>query len=44
MDVVRRIENTKTTSGDKPAETVTIIASGHIPVETPFPVDKDDAK
>ena len=44
MDVVRKIENTKTEAGDRPTKTVAISASGHISVETPFSVEKEDAK
>ncbi|KAI1731098.1 cyclophilin type peptidyl-prolyl cis-trans isomerase/CLD domain-containing protein [Ditylenchus destructor] len=44
MSLVRKIENANTLSGDRPEQEVVIAASGHIPVETPFPVDKEDAK
>ncbi|KAI6234524.1 Peptidyl-prolyl cis-trans isomerase [Aphelenchoides fujianensis] len=44
MDVVYKIENTKTKGGDKPEKDVTIAAAGHIPVETPFAVHKNDAQ
>jgi peptidyl-prolyl cis-trans isomerase B (cyclophilin B) len=44
MNVVRKIENTKTEAGDKPSKPVVIAASGHILVETPFSVEKDDAQ
>ncbi|KAI1722324.1 cyclophilin type peptidyl-prolyl cis-trans isomerase/CLD domain-containing protein [Ditylenchus destructor] len=44
MSIVRKIENSKTLSGDRPEQEVAIAASGHIAVETPFPVDKEDAK
>ncbi|XP_053207413.1 peptidyl-prolyl cis-trans isomerase 6-like [Panonychus citri] len=43
MDVVRKIESTKTSSGDKPVESVVISDSGVLPVEEPFSVTKDDA-
>lgn len=44
MDVVRKIEATKTKSGDKPAQDVVIAKSGSIEVEEPFSVDKKDAE
>jgi len=44
MDVVHKIENTKTKGGDKPEPDVTIAAAGHIPVDTPFAVHRDDAE
>uniref|UniRef100_A0A914Y3E8 Peptidyl-prolyl cis-trans isomerase n=2 Tax=Panagrolaimus superbus TaxID=310955 RepID=A0A914Y3E8_9BILA len=44
MDVVRKIENTKTEAGDRPTKPIAISASGHIPVETPFSVEKEDSK
>jgi len=40
MDVVRKIESTKTHAGDKPMKDVQIKKSGSIPVETPFAVEK----
>ena len=43
MDVVRKIESTKTDSSDKPVEKVVIADSGTLPVEEPFSVSKDDA-
>ncbi|KAH7728551.1 CYN-5 protein [Aphelenchoides avenae] len=43
MDIVRKVENAKTLSGDKPEKEVAIEAAGHIPVETPFSVEKSDA-
>jgi peptidyl-prolyl cis-trans isomerase B (cyclophilin B) len=43
MDVVRKIESTKTDSRDKPVQDVTIADSGIIPVEEPFSVTRDDA-
>ncbi|KAI6179609.1 Peptidyl-prolyl cis-trans isomerase [Aphelenchoides besseyi] len=44
MDVVHTIENTKTKGGDKPEKDVVIVSAGHIPVETPFAVHKNDAE
>lgn len=44
MDVVRKIESTKTLAGDKPEQDVVIVASGHIAVPEPFAVDKADAQ
>jgi len=44
MDVVRKVENTKTEPGDKPSQKVVIAASGHIPVDQPFSVEKNDAE
>lgn len=44
MSVVRKIENSKTLAGDRPEKEVVISTSGHIAVESPFPVDKEDAK
>lgn len=41
MDVVRKIENTKTLAGDKPELPVVIESCGHIVVETPFSVEKE---
>lgn len=41
MDVVRKIENTKTDSRDKPLKEVTIHASGEIKVEKPFAIAKE---
>lgn len=54
MDVVRKIENTETQSGDRPKADVVIDKAGYIPVrfktltctfkvETPFSVEKSDA-
>lgn len=43
MDVVRKIESTKTLAGDKPEKPVKIAKAGHIPVETPFSVERNDA-
>ncbi|PSN51245.1 Peptidyl-prolyl cis-trans isomerase B [Blattella germanica] len=42
-DVVRKIENTKTDSRDKPVQDVTIVDCGAETVEEPFSVSKDDA-
>ncbi|KAA0193077.1 Peptidyl-prolyl cis-trans isomerase [Fasciolopsis buskii] len=44
MDVVRKIENTKTDHKDTPVLEVTISDCGELPVEEPFHVDKDSAK
>uniref|UniRef100_A0A0N4Z283 Peptidyl-prolyl cis-trans isomerase n=1 Tax=Parastrongyloides trichosuri TaxID=131310 RepID=A0A0N4Z283_PARTI len=41
MDVVRKIENTKTLAGDKPESAVIIESCGHIPVDVPFSVIKE---
>lgn len=43
MDVVRKIEQTSTDSRDRPSEDVIIADCGHIVVDKPFPVSKDDA-
>merc|ERR1712002_1041269 len=43
MDVVRKIESTKTDGRDKPTAECLIAASGVLEVETPFHVTKDDA-
>lgn len=43
MDVVRKIENTKTDGSDRPVKEVTILSSGVLPVEEPFSVSKTDA-
>jgi peptidyl-prolyl cis-trans isomerase B (cyclophilin B) len=40
MDVIRKVEATKTDGRDKPAKDVVIADSGSIPVDTPFAVDK----
>ena len=40
MDVVRKIENSKTDGRDRPAKDVAIANSGSIEVETPFAVAK----
>lgn len=41
MEVVRRIENSKTLSGDKPELPVVIESCGHIAVDSPFSVEKE---
>lgn len=43
MDVVRKIENTKTDGRDKPAKDVVITDCGSETVTEPFSVSKDDA-
>jgi len=43
MDVVRKIESTKTDARDKPVQDVKVADSGVIPVEEPFAVTKEDA-
>jgi peptidyl-prolyl cis-trans isomerase B (cyclophilin B) len=43
MSVVRKVENTKTSSGDKPEKDVVIADSGIIPVDQPFSVEREDA-
>lgn len=43
QNVVRKIENQSTDSGDHPKKKVVIKKSGSLPVETPFSVTKDDA-
>jgi len=40
-NVVEEIENTRTNTGDKPAQDVVIADSGEIPVDAPFPVAKE---
>lgn len=40
MDVVRKIEASSTDGGDRPKSEVVIKASGSIPVEKPFAVEK----
>lgn len=42
MNVVRRVENTKTSS-DRPVEDVVIADCGSLPVDAPFAVDRADA-
>lgn len=44
MDVVRKIERSKTDGRDKPAEDVVIANSGSIPVAEPFATEKADAE
>lgn len=44
MDVVRKIENSKTDSRDRPAEDVVIADCGHEAVPEPFGVAKEDAR
>ncbi|GFY44285.1 peptidyl-prolyl cis-trans isomerase B [Trichonephila inaurata madagascariensis] len=43
MDVVRKIESTKTSSSDRPEKDVKIADCDIIPVEAPFSVAKEDA-
>ncbi|KAL1245570.1 Peptidyl-prolyl cis-trans isomerase [Trichinella spiralis] len=43
MDVVRKIENTKTGPSDRPVEDVIIADCGELPVDEPFSVSKTDA-
>jgi len=43
MDVVRKIENTKTDSRDRPVKDVTIVDCGAEEVTEPFSVSKEDA-
>ena len=40
VQVVRKIEDTKTDTGDRPEKAVIIADCGRIAVETPFAVDK----
>ncbi len=40
MAVVRKIEDTKTSSMDKPEKDCVIAESGELPVEVPFEVEK----
>merc|ERR1712088_472077 len=44
MDVVRKIESTKTGGQDRPKQDVTIAASRHEKVETPYAVAKEAVK
>lgn len=44
MNVVRKIENTKTDGRDKPTQDVVIVNSGSLPVAEPFSVEKADAE
>ncbi|EDO34614.1 predicted protein [Nematostella vectensis] len=41
MDVVRRIENTRVDTHDKPLDEVKITGIGSIPIESPYEVAKD---
>lgn len=43
MDVVRKIESSKTNSSDRPAKDVVIADCDTLPVDKPFPVAKEDA-
>lgn len=43
MDVVRKIEKSDTDQRDKPTKPIKIAASGSLPVETPYAVEKADA-
>jgi len=43
MDVVRKIESTKTDARDKPVKEVVIADSGTIPVPEPFGVEREDS-
>lgn len=43
MNVVRKIESTKTDNRDKPSEDVVIADCGSETVDEPFSVSKDDA-
>lgn len=44
MDVVRKMEKTKTGEGSKPMQTVTVADCGELPVEAPLSVEKTDAE
>lgn len=44
QDVVRKIENNPTAAGDKPVKEVEIKDCGSLPVDSPFAVEKEDAK
>lgn len=44
MDVVRKIEKTKTDGRDKPTKDVTIEDCGSLPVDKPFEVEKEPVK
>jgi peptidyl-prolyl cis-trans isomerase B (cyclophilin B) len=44
MDVVRKIENTKTDGNDKPEQDVVIADSGSIAVAEPFAVAEADVE
>lgn len=41
QDVVRKIEDTKTGSNDRPVKEVVIADSGDLPVDKPFEVEKE---
>ncbi|CAL1280515.1 unnamed protein product [Larinioides sclopetarius] len=43
MNIVRKIESSKTSSSDRPEKEVKIADSGTLPVEKPFSVAKEDA-
>jgi len=43
MDVIRKIEKTKTDQRDRPVKDIVIVDSGSIPVPEPFSVAKKDA-
>uniref|UniRef100_A0A7E5A265 Peptidyl-prolyl cis-trans isomerase n=2 Tax=Panagrellus redivivus TaxID=6233 RepID=A0A7E5A265_PANRE len=44
MDVVRKIESTKTRPGDRPEQDVVIVESGELPVDAPFQTAKAPAE
>lgn len=44
MNVVRKVENTKTGGNDRPGEEVKIADCGHFKVEKPYAVAKEDAE
>lgn len=44
MDVVRKVEKTKTDGRDRPVQDVEITDSGSLPVDAPFAVEKADAR
>ncbi|KAH7662389.1 cyclophilin-type peptidyl-prolyl cis-trans isomerase-15, partial [Aphelenchoides avenae] len=41
MDVVRKIESTRTRPGDAPEKDVKIVDSGELPVDAPFETPKE---
>jgi len=43
MDIIRKIEQTPTDSRDRPSKDVVVADCGHIVVDKPFAVSKDDA-
>jgi peptidyl-prolyl cis-trans isomerase B (cyclophilin B) len=43
MDVVRKIEATKTKPGDRPEKDVVIADSGELPMDAPFETKKQDS-